>query len=94
MSRQIYCKKFKAELEGLDNPPFPGPAGMEIYNNVSKKAWKEWLAHQTRIINEKQLELFDPKTQSYLNQEREKFFNNQAFARAEGFTPPIEDKGA
>ena len=44
MSRTVFCRKYQQELEGLPNPPFPGPKGQDIYDNVSAKAWQEWIA--------------------------------------------------
>ena len=38
MTRTVFCKKYKEELEGLISAPFPGEKGEEILNNVSKKA--------------------------------------------------------
>ena len=46
MTRTVFCKKYKEELEGLISAPFPGEKGEEILNNVSKKAWEDWLEHQ------------------------------------------------
>ena len=60
MTRTVFCKKYQQELEGLDKPPYPGAKGQDIFENVSKKAWEEWQAHQTMIINEKQLSMVDP----------------------------------
>ena len=59
MSRTVFCRKYQLDLPGLDAPPFPGPQGEDIFNTVSKKAWEEWLEHQTRLINEKQLNMMD-----------------------------------
>ena len=53
MSRMIFCTKYKKEMEGLDAPPYPGPKGQEIFENVSKQAWQDWQSHQTMLINEK-----------------------------------------
>lgn len=53
MTRTVFCRKYKQELEGLERPPYPGALGQEIYDNVSKKAWQEWTDHQTMLINEK-----------------------------------------
>ena len=52
MSRTVFCRKYQEELEGLDFPPMPGKKGEDIYENVSKKAWEEWQAQQTMLINE------------------------------------------
>ena len=38
MSRMIFCKKYGEELEGLDAPPYPGPKGQDVFDNVSKKS--------------------------------------------------------
>ena len=47
MSRQVFCRKYQADMEGLDFAPFPGPKGQEFFDHVSKQAWGEWLKHQT-----------------------------------------------
>ena len=42
MARMIQCVRLKKEAEGLDYPPYPGPIGIKLYEQVSKVAWKEW----------------------------------------------------
>jgi Fe-S cluster biosynthesis and repair protein YggX len=88
MTRTVFCKKYQRNLEGLSAPPYPGPKGQDIFDNVSKQAWEEWQAHQTRLINEKRLKLFDPETRKFLQQEMDKFFANENFETAEGYVPP------
>lgn len=88
MTRLVFCRKYKQELPGLECPPFPGTQGQVVFEQVSAKAWAEWLAYQTRLINEKQLQLFDPATQSYLAEQRDKFFDNDAVDEVEGYVPP------
>jgi Fe-S cluster biosynthesis and repair protein YggX len=88
MSRTVKCIKYGEELPGLDAPPYPGPKGQEIFENVSKKAWEEWQAQQTMLINEKQLSLVDPQTRKYLQQEMDKFLSGEDYDRAEGYVPP------
>ncbi len=90
MARTVICKKYQTELEGLDAPPFPGPAGLEIFNKVSKKAWLEWLAQQTMLINEKHLNVTDLTARNYLAEQRDKFLSGEAFDVAEGYVPPEE----
>lgn len=87
MSRMVLCRKYKQELEGLAMPPFPGPDGQTIFEQVSKKAWQEWLQHQTMLINENRLSLMDASTKAFLDEQREKFLSNQDYARPEGYTP-------
>lgn len=88
MSRTVFCRKYQQELEGLDKPPFPGPRGEAIFNEISRKAWEAWQSHQTMLINEKQLSLIDPKARKYLQEQMQKFFDGEEFDRAEGFVPP------
>ena len=88
MTRTVFCRKYQQELEGLDNPPYPGPKGQEIYETVSKRAWEEWQAQQTMLINEKQLSLVDPSTRKYLQGEMEKFLAGEDHDQAEGYVPP------
>ncbi len=90
MSRTVFCRKHQQELEGLDRPPFPGPAGQDIYDHISRKAWQEWLAHQTMLINEKRLNLMEPTTKTYLDEQRARFLSNQPFDRADGYVPPSD----
>ena len=88
MSRTVFCRKYQADLDGLDAPPFPGPKGQDIYETVSKQAWEEWQGHQTMLINEKGLNMMDPQARKYLQQEMEKFLSGEDFDRAEGYVPP------
>ena len=87
MSRTVFCSKYQQDLDGLDSPPFPGPQGEEIFNNVSKKAWQEWMDHQTRLINEKQLNMMDLTARTYLAEQRTKFFSGEDYDEAEGYVP-------
>ena len=88
MSRTVFCRKFKEELEGLERAPDPGPLGQEIYDNVSKKAWEEWTNHQTMLINEKHLNMMDAASRKFLQEEMKKFLDGEDYAQAEGYVAP------
>ena len=88
MSKIIFCKKYKENLEGLDEAPYPGPKGLEIYETVSKKAWNEWLENQKMLINENQLNLQDRDSRNWLKEQMELFFSGEDYARPRGYTPP------
>ncbi|MCG8533687.1 MAG: oxidative damage protection protein [Pseudomonadales bacterium] len=88
MSRTVHCKKYQKEMEGLDKPPYPGPKGQDIFDNVSKQAWLEWLKHQTMLINEKHLNLLEPDTQTFLQGELDKFLSGEDYEQPEGYVPP------
>lgn len=88
MSQTVFCRKYQKELEALPFPPLPGKQGQEIHANVSKQAWEEWQALQTRLINEKHLNLLDPEAREYLLEQLERFLSNQETDQAEGYVPP------
>jgi Fe-S cluster biosynthesis and repair protein YggX len=87
MTRTVQCRKYNKDLPGLPVPPFPGPKGQQIYETVSQQAWSEWQSQQTMLINEKQLSMMDAEHRKYLQQEMEKFLNNEEYDQAEGFVP-------
>jgi Fe-S cluster biosynthesis and repair protein YggX len=88
MTRLIHCVKLGMESEGLDAPPFPGAKGQEIYEKVSKAAWKAWLSKQTMLINENRLASFDPKAREFLALERDKFLFEGNDDMPAGYVPP------
>lgn len=90
MSRTVFCRKYKQELEGMKFPPYPGEKGQKLFDSVSQKAWQEWLQLQTLLINEKRLNLTSPEAQTYLSEQLEKFLDNEEVDRAEGYVPPSE----
>ena len=45
-------------------------------------------ALQTRLINEKHLNMLDPATREYLMEQMERFLDNRETDRAEGYVPP------
>lgn len=87
MSRTVFCRKYQKELPGMAQPPFPGPKGEDLYNNVSQQAWEEWQAHQTRLINEKHLAMTDFKARRYLMDQMDRFLSGDDFDQAEGYVP-------
>ncbi len=88
MSRKVHCVKLGIEAEGLDTPPFPGEKGQEIFENISKQAWQQWLSKQTMLINEGRLASFDPKARAYLAEERHKFLFEDNNELPENYVPP------
>ena len=87
MIRQVLCATLNQEAEGMNAPPFPGPLGEQIFNHVSKQAWKMWLAHQTMLINEYRLSLIDPKAREFLQEEMQKYFFGEGSEKPAGFAP-------
>lgn len=90
MTRTVFCPRLGREAEGLEKPPFPGPEGQRIYENVSKAAWQEWLKLQTMLINEHRLTPFEPEAKKFLAAEREKFLFAGVSEMPEGYKPPSD----
>ena len=88
MPRTVNCIKLGREAEGLDNPPYPGPLGLRIFENVSKEAWQQWIKQQTMIINENRLNLVEARHRKYLQEQVEKHFFGEGADRVQGFVPP------
>lgn len=91
MSRTVFCQRLKKELPGLAAPPFPGPRGQEIFENVSAEAWNAWQQQQTMLINEKQLNMMDKEARKFLNEQRDKYLAGEEIEQAEGYVAPKQD---
>ncbi len=87
MTRTVTCRKFGKELPGLPTPPLPGPKGLDIFEHVSQEAWQQWLQHQTRLINEKHLNMLEPEARTYLADQMNKFLSGKSYDAAEGYVP-------
>ena len=85
--RKVLCTKYQEELEGMSTAPYPGQKGEELFNNVSKKAWEEWLEHQKMLINEGQINLADRESRKWLNEQMELFLSGDEYAKPTGFKP-------
>jgi len=87
MDRIVHCVKLKTDAPGLARAPIPGAMGQRIYEQVSAEAWQQWIAHQTRVINEYRLSLADASARKFLAQEMEKFFFGGQLAET-NYLPP------
>jgi Fe-S cluster biosynthesis and repair protein YggX len=87
MTRMVNCVMLKREAEGLDYAPYPGELGQRIYENVSKEAWQQWLAHQTMLINEYRLTPIEPEARQFLATEMEKFFFGGGSEKPQEYVP-------
>lgn len=90
MSRMVQCVKLKEEKEGLDFPPYPGDIGTRIWQSISKEAWSNWVAIQTRIVNENRLNLADARARKYLTEQMQRYLFEDIDVEAQGYVPPAE----
>ena len=88
MTRSVFCSRLKREADALTFAPYPGELGKRIFDNVSKEAWSQWLAHQTMLINENRLSPLDPKARKFLEGEMEKFLFGGGSEAPAGYVPP------
>ncbi len=90
MSKTVNCVRLNQELPALPMQPLPGELGARIQQNVSAKAWQQWLSHQTMLINEKRLSMGNAEHRKYLTEQVEKYFFGGEVDVAEGYRPPDE----
>jgi Fe-S cluster biosynthesis and repair protein YggX len=88
MARMVRCSVLGEESEGLERPPYPGPLGQRIFEQVSKAGWQRWIKHQTMLINEHRLSLADAKSRKFLEGEMVRFLFEGGTAPPAGYVPP------
>lgn len=84
----IFCQKYQTYLPKLTAPPYPNALGQRLQENISAKAWGDWLALQTMLINEKHLSTLEPTTRDYLNTQRDLFLSNGDYDKPTGYKAP------
>jgi Fe-S cluster biosynthesis and repair protein YggX len=83
----VRCVKLGRELPGLDAPPWPGPLGQRIYEQVSEEAWEMWEERMKMILNEYRLLPFQKEAQQLVARQMEAYFFGEGLAMPEGYTP-------
>lgn len=89
----VNCAKYGTELPALGRPPFPGPLGERIYEEVSRLAYDQWQEQATLIINHYGLNMADPRAQEYLFQQMEAFLFGEEDEAGQGGVPVAGGKG-
>jgi Fe-S cluster biosynthesis and repair protein YggX len=85
--RTVRCVKFQKDLPGLDAPPWPGPLGQRVYENVSAQAWKMWEERMKMILNEYRLMPWQKEAQELIAHQMEDFFFGEGAALPPGYVP-------
>lgn len=85
--RTVHCVKLRKELPGLESPPWPGPLGQRIYEQVSEEAWQMWEERMTMILNEYRLVPFQKEAQALVARHMEEFFFGEGSALPPDFVP-------
>ena len=85
--RMVQCVKLGQLLPGLEAPPWPGPLGQRIYEQVSAEAWEQWEEQMKMILNEYRLLPFEKKAQELIAKHMEEFFFGGGGATPPGYVP-------
>ena len=89
--RIVNCIKLKQELPGLATLPMPGDLGKKIYDNVSQKAWDEFVEYFKMVINEYRLDLTNPISDQIFEQKASEYFFGDNISMPEGYVPPPQN---
>ena len=81
----MFCVKLQRELPGLESPPWPGPLGQRIYDNISQEAWDQWEERMKMILNEYRLLPFQKEAQTLVAKHMEEFFFGEAASLPPGY---------
>ena len=66
MTVTIICKRCEKDNVKLEKSPFRSELGETIQNQICADCWKEWLTHQTLLINHYGLDPRDSKSKEFL----------------------------
>jgi Fe-S cluster biosynthesis and repair protein YggX len=66
VSNEFLCRRTGRPGTRMTRPPFKGPVGQWIAQNISKETFEEWVRQGTKVINEMRLDLSrDQDEQTY-----------------------------
>ncbi|MBM3771810.1 MAG: oxidative damage protection protein [Acidimicrobiia bacterium] len=86
-SRTVFCAKFRKELPGLNEVPWPGALGRRIYDEVSADAWRLWEDRMKMILNEYRLMPWQKEAQDLVARHMEEFFFGEGNALPPEYKP-------
>ena len=87
MARTVHCAKLDRDLPALESPPFGGPLGQRIFDNVSQQAWEMWESQATVLMNHYGLSMGDPEARKFLREQMEEFFFSPEAKMPSDFDP-------
>lgn len=62
----ITCRRCGEEAPRLEKAPFRNELGERVHASICQACWKDWLEHQTLLINHYGLDPRDPKAREFL----------------------------
>lgn len=73
MTRMVTCAKLGESLPALPYKPFNDALGQRIYDTISMEAWRQWIEHSKKLVNEYRLDLTQKKSHDVLKEQCEQF---------------------
>jgi Fe-S cluster biosynthesis and repair protein YggX len=82
-SGAFVCQRTGRPGTRLEHPPFKGPVGAWIQENISAETWKAWIGQGTKVINELRLDFSRDRDQEVYDQHMHEFLglDPEALAR-------------
>ena len=72
------CQRTGRAGTKMPAPPFRGPVGQWIFENISAETWKQWIGQGTKVINELRLDFSRDKDQETYDQHMREFLGIDA----------------
>ena len=69
----VSCTRCGETREGFERPPFPGPVGAKVVEEICQRCWGDWVKQQTMLINHYGLNVMDPQARSFLTRNMKAF---------------------
>lgn len=69
----ITCSRCGQTRAGFERPPFPGPIGARVVNEICQECWGQWNRQQMMLINHYGLNLMDPQSRTFLTKQMQAF---------------------
>ena len=85
---KVFCAKLKQELPGLSEPPFDTDLGKKVYEQISQKAWDQWMEYCKMLLNEYRLNPARKQDQEVIVKQMEQFFFGEGAAPPSQYVPP------
>ncbi len=87
----VSCAKLGGTHPGLPYKPFQDALGQRIYDTISADAWKLWIEHSKKIVNEYRLDLTQKKAHEVLKEQCEAFLFGDGGTLPAQYVPESSD---
>ncbi len=78
VSGAFLCRRSGRPGSKLEKPPFRGPVGQWIFDNISAETWAEWIGQGTKVINELRLDFSRDRDQEIYDSHMREFLGIDA----------------